>query len=139
MIKTFVFDTNTLISANLSPLSTNRTAYDLAREIGISVYSIATFAEFSETLVRPKFDKYISVEKRLEAISAFEKNSQVILVSTKIEVCRDPKDNKFLELATECRASCIITGDNDLLVLHPFEGIPILNATDFIDRFKLVS
>lgn len=49
--------------------------------------------------------------------------------------CRDPKDNKYLELAISANASCIISADKDLLVLHPFRGIPILNAVDFIDNF----
>ena len=48
--------------------------------------------------------------------------------------CCDPKDNKFLELAVAANASCLITGDNDLLVLHPFRNIPILNATDFLNN-----
>ncbi|MDF2431447.1 MAG: uncharacterized protein JWP44_1078 [Mucilaginibacter sp.] len=135
MIKIFVFDTNSLISANLSPYSVNRKAYDRAREIGIPVYSSATFTEFAETLVRPKFDKYISSDKRLQAITAFEKRGQLIRVSISINLCRDPKDNKFLELAFEAGAACIITGDKDLLVLNPFEGIPILTAAEFLKVF----
>ena len=92
----------------------------------------------------PNFQKYlfdlnltnnISIEKRLEAIAAFEQKSQLIQVSTKISACRDPKDDKFLELAIESGASCIVTGDNDLLVLNPFETIPILTAKDFLDKF----
>jgi uncharacterized protein len=49
--------------------------------------------------------------------------------------CRDAKDNKFLELAVFAKASCIISGDNDLLVLYPFRTIPILNAVDFVNSF----
>ena len=135
MIKIFVFDTNSLISANLSPDSVNRKAYDRAREIGIPVYSNSTLAEFAETLLRTKFDKYISVEKRLEAIAAYEKRGQLIGVSVNIDLCRDPKDNKFLELAYEAGAACIITGDTDLLVLNPFEEIPILTAAEFLKVF----
>jgi len=75
MIKIFVFDANSLISANLLPASVNRRAFDRARELGIPVYSDTTLAEFAETLVRPKFDKYLSFEQRLEAIVAFEKAS----------------------------------------------------------------
>jgi len=135
MIKTFVFDTNSLISANLSPDSVNRKAYDKARAIGMAVYSDSTLAEFAETLSRPKFDKYISIEKRSQAISAFEKVGQHIHVSVNIDICRDPKDNKFLELAVETGAACIITGDKDLLVLHPFQNIPILSAADFLKEF----
>lgn len=135
MIKIFVFDTNILISAILSPGSVSRKAYDSAAEIGIAVFSAATFAEFTETLIRPKFDKYISTEDRLLAISAFENKSQLIEVTIKVDICRDPKDNKFLELAVESGASCIITGDKDLRVLNPFEGVPILTPAEFLNSF----
>jgi putative PIN family toxin of toxin-antitoxin system len=135
MIKLFVFDTNSLISANLLPGSVNRKAYNKALELGITVYSDATLAEFSGTFIRTKFDKYISTEKRLEEITAFEKRSQHISISVSITACRDPKDNKFLELAVEAGATCIITGDKDLLVLNPFQNIPILTAAEFMEKF----
>lgn len=135
MIKIFVFDTNSLISANLSVDSVNRRAYDRARQIGIIVHSDLTFSEFSEVLTRPKFDKYISHQERQQAISTFEKKSQLIKTFSHITICRDPKDNKFLDLAIDSGAACIITGDKDLLVLNPFEGIPILTAADFLKTF----
>jgi uncharacterized protein len=50
-----------------------------------------------------------------------------------IKACCDPKDDQFLELAKSADADCIITKDNDLLVLHPFEGIPILNGSHFLN------
>ena len=56
-------------------------------------------------------------------------------ISETITECRDPNDDKFLELAVSTNASCIVTGDKDLLVLHPFRGIPILNAADFFNNF----
>jgi uncharacterized protein len=56
-------------------------------------------------------------------------------ISETVTDCRDPKDNKFLELAISANASCIITGDKDLLILHPFRNISILNAVDFINNF----
>lgn len=63
-------------------------------------------------------------------------------ISETITECRDPKDDKFLELAVSADVSCIVTGDKDLLILHPcllnrqaFRNIPILNATDFINIF----
>jgi putative PIN family toxin of toxin-antitoxin system len=126
MIKIFVFDTNSLISANLSLDSVNRKAYDKAREIGITVYSDTTLKEFSETLNRPKFDKYISTENRHQAINAYKRAGQIVNCVSHIDICRDTKDNKFLELAIDAGAACIITGDKDLLVLHPFNQIPIL-------------
>lgn len=135
MIDIFVVDTNTLISANLLPGSVSRKAYDKVREIGIAVYSNATLTEFSATLIRSKFDKYLSIEKRVAELNAFERTGQLIAVSTKIDICRDPKDNKFLELAIEAGAACIITGDKDLLVLNPFKDIPILTPAEFLEKF----
>ena len=46
--------------------------------------------------------------------------------------CRDPKDNKFLELAVASNAPFIITGDDDLLVLNPYRDINILKSGDFL-------
>ena len=46
--------------------------------------------------------------------------------------CRDPKDNKFLELAVASDAQFIVTGDIDLLVLNPYRGITILKSGDFL-------
>jgi len=134
MIKRFVFDTNSLISANLLAGSVNRVAFNRAREIGIPVYSEATLAEFSETFIRKKFDKYLSIETGKADVAAFKETGLLIIVNNTINICRDPKDNKFLELAAEANADYIITGDKDLLVLHPYQGIKILTAADFLNE-----
>ncbi|WP_347566266.1 putative toxin-antitoxin system toxin component, PIN family [Scytonema sp. UIC 10036] len=54
--------------------------------------------------------------------------TQFIEVTAQIEEWRDPKDNKYLELAVSGQAECIVTGDDDLLVLNPFRGIEILTV-----------
>ena len=46
----------------------------------------------------------------------------------KIQACRDPQDDKFLELAVNGQAEAIITGDQDLLALNPFHSIQIITA-----------
>jgi len=56
-----------------------------------------------------------------------------IEITERIEVCRDPKDNMFLELAVNGHADVIITGDADLIALHPFRGIAILNPATYLD------
>ncbi|MDE2844360.1 MAG: putative toxin-antitoxin system toxin component, PIN family [Chloroflexota bacterium] len=48
-------------------------------------------------------------------------------------MCRDPKDDKFLELAVSGQASHIVSGDQDMLELHPFRGIPVLSPRSFSD------
>jgi putative PIN family toxin of toxin-antitoxin system len=136
MTKVFVFDTNSLISAHLLPSSTVRKAFDLALTKGILVHSKETFSEFLEVFTRPKFDKYISLDERMSAINQIELKSQLIAVNVPVVACRDPKDDKFLALALAIQADCIITGDEDLLVLHPFREIPILSAGNFLNTFQ---
>ena len=132
----FVFDTNSLISAALTPNSTNRKAFDKAIFLGELVASNKTIEELIEVLFRKKFDKYFfNDNERWLIINKLEINAKLFTPAISITDCRDPKDNKFLELAISANASCIITGDKDLLVLHPFRNIPILNAVDFINNF----
>jgi predicted nucleic acid-binding protein len=55
-------------------------------------------------------------------------------ISETIVACRDPKDDQYLALAINGGAECIVTGDEDLLVLHPFRSIPILTARSFLEK-----
>jgi putative PIN family toxin of toxin-antitoxin system len=64
-----------------------------------------------------------------------ELDTHLISVKVIFDVCRDPKDNKFLELAVEAGAACLITGDKDLLILNPFQNTPILTASEFLEKF----
>jgi predicted nucleic acid-binding protein len=49
-----------------------------------------------------------------------------------VRACRDAKDDKFLELAVNGEAQFIVTGDADLLGLHPFRGVQILTPAAFL-------
>ena len=50
-----------------------------------------------------------------------------------VQACRDPRDNKFLEIAVNGEADIIISGDEDLLVLHPFRGIEIVTPKIYVE------
>lgn len=63
-------------------------------------------------------------------------SSQLVTITEKIAVCRDEKDNKFLEVAVSGNANIIITGDLDLLVLNPFQGVEILTPEQFIENIS---
>lgn len=133
MIKTFVLDTNVLVSAYILANSKSRQAYNKALDSGVIVCSAATFDEFAETLRRSKFKKYLGLEHRFAAIKEFRMKSFLMDVAISVTACRDPKDNKFPELAVAAKATCIVTGDSDLPVLNPFREIPVVNARDFLN------
>lgn len=91
--------------------------------------------EYTEVLYREKLDRYINDEKRQNALKFIAKNAILFTPAETVIECRDQGDNKFLELALACQASCIISGDADLLIMNPFRGIPILSPTNFLNRF----
>ncbi len=49
-------------------------------------------------------------------------------------VCRDPKDDKFLECALGARATLLVSRDRDLLVPRKPFGIEILTPRAFLSR-----
>ncbi|MFA7493742.1 MAG: putative toxin-antitoxin system toxin component, PIN family [Proteiniphilum sp.] len=104
--------------------------------LGSLALSDAVFQEFIDVLFRKKFDRYFfDEEERLRILDKTESNAVFFSPTETINICSDPKDNMFLELAIAADASFIITGDKHLLELHPFGDIPILTASEFIERF----
>jgi putative PIN family toxin of toxin-antitoxin system len=129
-----VVDTNVSVSALLLPRSKPRRAFDRCLEAGRLLVSASTVAELDEVLRRRKFDSYLREEKRLAFLAAMIREAEVVNVTQVITECRDPKDNKFLELAISGAASHILTGDADLLAMHPFRGVAVLTLQDFLDE-----
>ncbi|MBE7473763.1 MAG: putative toxin-antitoxin system toxin component, PIN family [Anaerolineales bacterium] len=127
----FVFDTNVIVSALLLKHSVSRQAFDMAFASGELLLSLAVISELNEVLKRKQFDKYILEEERMQFLAVLVREATLIEITETITECRDPKDDKFLELAIGGKAACIVSGDKDLLVLHPFRGIPILTPVGF--------
>jgi putative PIN family toxin of toxin-antitoxin system len=132
MNKRFVLDTNTIISALLIRTSLPRQAFDHAFAQGTVLVSEQTIAELTDVLQRTRFDRYITLERRLQFLASFVQDTTVIAITETITECRDPKDNKFLEVAVCGQADSIVTGDQDLLALHPYRGITIITPRDFL-------
>ncbi len=128
----FVADNNVLISNLLLYNSVPARALRMALERGIMLTSTAALDELAAVLRRPKFDSYVSVTARSEFIRKIHRISVEVEIIRKVQVCRDPKDDKFLEIAVNGEADLILTGDKDLLVLDPFEDIAIIKPGDFL-------
>ena len=131
--KRYVLATNVLVSGLLARRSTTARAVDVAMREKYLLMSRDTLDEATSVLGRKKFDRYVSMEDRRVYLANLVTNSRPIQVTETIQVCRDPKDDKFLELAVAGAATCIVTGDEDLLALHPFRDIPILTPTQFLE------
>ena len=130
----FVFDTNAVISAALLKRSVSRHAFDKAIAKGKLLVSAETIDELNRVLSRPDFARYLTEEERLEFLAVLLREAELVEITQHVGDCRDSQDNKILELAVSGKAGCIISGDQDLLVLHPFREIPIVTPRDFLDE-----
>ena len=128
----FVFDTNVIVSALLLKHSVSRQAFDTALGYGKLLLSLGVISELNDVLRRKQFDKYILEDERMQFLAALVREATLVEITETVIECRDPKDDKFLELAISGKAACIVSGDKDLLVLYPFRGIPILKPTEFL-------
>lgn len=127
----FVVDTNVLVSRLLLPNSVSAQAVRQVLKRGRLLVSDETLAELADVLARPKFDAYVSVEDRQEFLRHLARVAEFVPHVVPVRACRDPKDDKFLALALIGGAKVIITGDADLLALHPFRGIEIVKPGTF--------
>lgn len=130
-----VVDTNVLVSALLFKNSLPYEAIRLAESKAIVLYSRATLDELEGVLNRKKFDKYLSWEERQIFLLKFINSARLVTITESIRICRDEKDDKFLELAVSGDANHIITGDLDLLILNPFQNIEIITPDTFVSRY----
>jgi putative PIN family toxin of toxin-antitoxin system len=128
----WVLDTNVLISRLLAPGGVAARAADLALARGVLPLSEATLDEMIAVLGRSKFDPYIRCEDRQRFIALLGGVARLVPVLRHLEVCRDPSDDKFLDVAFAGEADAIISGDRNLLALHPLHGLATLSPTAFL-------
>lgn len=131
----FVFDANVIISAALFRDSVPSLAYKKAIQKGEILLSENTLNELRDTLNKPKLRKYVTLKDKFGFLTKLEGEGVLVEISESITICRDPKDNMYLSLALSGRADAIITGDTDLLTLHPFCNIPIITPKEFLNSF----
>lgn len=129
-----VIDTNVIVSGILFQASIPRDVLTQALNEYSVTFSEQTWDELSLVLQRSKFDRHFSLEIRLLALTNLASKIEVISSKTSISDCRDPKDNKFLALAIDAGAKIIVTGDKDLLVMHPYQGITICTPAEFLSH-----
>lgn len=127
-----VVDTNVFVSRLLRFDSIPGRAAEKAIHHAILLVSPETMTELGDVLAQAKFDRYVTIEQRLQFIRLIAHTAEFVPIIHPIRECRDPKDDKFLEVALNGRADVIVTGDADLLAIHPWRGIEILSPLDYL-------
>ena len=135
-----VVDTNTLVRGIIRPQGTVGPVLLRLRLREYTLrYSRPLLEELIDVLDRPRIRvKYQLTDKDIETvISLILLLGENVTPAEQIRACRDPKDDKFLEVAVAGEADVIVSADHDLLVLHPFGGIPIVSPSDCLRMLDL--
>lgn len=131
-VKRVVVDTNVFVSRLLRFDSVPGRAAKKAIHHATVLVSQSTMSELAEVLAKAKFDRYVTVEQRLQFIRLIAQTAEFVPIIHPVRECRDAKDDKFLEVALNGRADVIVTGDTDLLRMNPWRGIVIVSPENYL-------
>lgn len=132
-----VLDTSTLVSAALRRGSLPEQALSKALASSELCASTETLNELATVLGREKFDRYLDRESRENFVALIRRHARLFAVQLSdlaaVEPrCRDAQDDKFLALLLAAEADVLVSSDEDLLVLHPWRGIPVPTPEAFL-------
>ena len=130
-VSRIIIDTNLWISFLITKDFTKLDEIIFSRQ-GIIVFSQELLDEFLEVARRPKFRRFFSSADIEEILETIDEYADFVKVETKIEVCRDPKDNFLLSLSVDGHADFLLTGDKDLLDLAKFGETTLVTIADFL-------
>lgn len=136
-----ILDTNVVMSALLWRGKPYQLLEAIRQRSNLQLYSSGVLLEeLADVLTRPSATKRLALIDRQarEVLLDYIAAVQVIDVAPLPQpVCRDPDDDEVLALALAASADLIVSGDNDLLVLDQFEGVPIVNAAQALQRLGI--
>ena len=132
-----MIDANTIVSAALNPNGLPRRALAVARAKGTIALSEAVYGEVAEVLTRPKFARVLTDDRRREILELLSAAALWVEPTEKVQDCHDTKDDRYLELALAAGATAVVSGDEDLLVLHPWRGVQVLRPAEFLNELGI--
>ena len=121
-----------MVSAALKVDSVPERALLRAEEVDVFALSAAVDTEIAEVLGRPRFAHTIPIERREHVLDILRREAVWFEPTMRVADCRDPKDDKYLELALAAGVETIVSSDDDLLTLHPWRGVRILRPADYL-------
>ncbi len=128
-----VLDANVLVSA-LQFGGKPRIIFDLI--VNKEVTAVIT-EEISEEVLQTLKRKFHYSQEKLEAIKGiFDLVFEKVSIQNYLEVTRDQKDNHIVAITHAITIDCIVSGDNDLLVLKAYNGVPIVSPADFLKNYQ---
>ena len=128
-----VVDTNVVISGTFFGGAPRRVVEAIGKK-EIKAYAMPEIIEEYEEIVEEMINRKQG-NLRKDVLSLFTAKLNLIEAKTKVEVCRDPDDDKFISCALDAKALYIVSGDKDLLVIGQYEDVQIITAADFCNQY----
>ncbi len=129
-----VIDTNVVASAIFFGGKPKEIIDSLMKNEIMAYASTQIIEEYIETVDYLK-DKFPGKKPKTPLIE-IEAKCKIVDVQSKVDVCRDPDDNKFIECALDSECYYIVSRDKDLLTVEEYEGVQIVTVTDFLNILK---
>lgn len=132
-----IIDTNALLSGLLWQ-GTPHALLNLARNGTVElITNLDLLKEFSDVIQRPKFANILQRTSRTPAriLAELRQLSEIVVTPPlPVPMCRDPDDDAVLACAIAAKVDVIVSGDDDLLTMKQFQGIPILTPAEALQR-----
>ncbi len=126
-----IIDTNFWISFLIGK-QLARLKYLLIETTLVPIFSPQLLNEINLVTKRPKLQKHFPQSQVQELLEFLNIIGLCIETKSKINICRDAKDNYLLALAKDSQADFLITGDQDLLILQQFGITKIVTYQQFL-------
>ena len=131
-----VVDTNVFVSGLLKGKVTRAIVNALIDNKFRLIISVDLFNELIITANKPRLAPFIDEFDKTILTSLIKDRFPLINPSERVDICRDPEDNKVLEAAVAGNADSIVTGDKDLLALKSIKNTSIITPKEFIQKLK---
>ena len=79
--------------------------------------------------------KYKGRGLHLSAVPIYS-SMEIIPARTRVTVCRDPDDDKFISCAIDGQCYYVVSGDKDLLTLKKYRHVKIVTVSEFLELLQ---
>ena len=133
-----VIDTNVIVSSLIQRGYPNLIIKDLFIEQKFQLcISDELLAEYYEVLARPKFSKFQDFFIRAEALLVeIEAKATKYNPTITLDLISDNDDNMILELADECLADFVITGNTTDFTFPTYKQTKIVTPKEYWDNYQ---
>jgi putative PIN family toxin of toxin-antitoxin system len=133
-----VIDTNVIVSALIQRSYPNRIIDNLFLENKFQLFvSDALLEEYYEVLARPKFSRFPDFFARAESLLVdIENKAKKVVPKIRLKLISDLDDNMILELADECSADFIITGNTNDFTFSTYKRTKIVTPKEYWEDYQ---